>query len=152
MLETCLSGVTTYSGHYWWTRLESTQNAELLFAVNVSFFTEILEIQWYSNVHNAIKNIIEILMQLGIFYWKPWVILAIRRWVFTSKFLRNLSNLECSELFRIFKFKVLLSVYLYVNNSSNFSLTSCSKMAKFLTKTQLRCQTKVKCFRMTKDY
>ena len=37
------------------------------------------------NVQNAIQNLIEISMQMGIFYWKIWV--------FTPRFLRNLAEL-----------------------------------------------------------
>jgi hypothetical protein len=32
-----------------------------------------LEAQRDSNVYNVTKNLIETLMQLGIFYWKTWV-------------------------------------------------------------------------------
>jgi hypothetical protein len=37
-------------------------------AVNVDFFTAILEAQRSSNVHNVTKNLIETLMLLGVFY------------------------------------------------------------------------------------
>jgi hypothetical protein len=81
LLEKCLLGVTTDSRCDWWTRRESTQTAKLLFAVkstlaklavNVEIFIARLEAQKSLNVHNVIKNLIETLMQPGIFYWKTW--------------------------------------------------------------------------------
>lgn len=51
---------------------------------NVDLFTARLEVETSSNVHNVTKNLIETLMQLGIFYRKTWVLsLGIERWVFT---------------------------------------------------------------------
>jgi hypothetical protein len=82
LLEICLLGVTTDSRRDWWTRLESTQTAELLFAVkstlaklaaNVDIFIARLETQRSSNAQDVIRNLIETLMQLEIFYWKTWV-------------------------------------------------------------------------------
>jgi hypothetical protein len=82
LLEICLLGVTTDSRRGWWTRLKSTQTAELLFAVkstlaklavNVDIFIARLETQRSSNFQDVIKNLIEALMQLEIFYWKTWV-------------------------------------------------------------------------------
>jgi hypothetical protein len=58
-------------------KLESTQTAELLFAVkntlaklavNVDIFIVRLEAQRSSNVQDVNKNLIETLMQLEIFY------------------------------------------------------------------------------------
>jgi hypothetical protein len=71
LLEICLFGVTTDSRRDWWTRLESTQTAELLFAVkstlvklaaNVDIFIARLEAQRSSNAQDVIKNLIETLM------------------------------------------------------------------------------------------
>jgi hypothetical protein len=63
------------NAHY--CKLESTQTAELLFAVkstlaklavNVDIFIAKLEAQRSSNVLDVTKNLIETLMQPGIFY------------------------------------------------------------------------------------
>lgn len=76
VLKLSLSGVTTELINYQETITESTQAAELLFAlkctlaklaVNVGLFTPILEAQCL-NAHNAIKNLIETSMQPEIFY------------------------------------------------------------------------------------
>jgi hypothetical protein len=82
LLEICLFGVTTDSRRDWWTRLESTQTAELLFAVkstlakltvNVDIFIARLGAQRSLNAQDVIRNLIETLMQLELFYWKTWV-------------------------------------------------------------------------------
>jgi len=66
---------TTYLINGKLTRLKSNQIAKLFVMESTlaklavkSLFTPILEMQKYSNVHNAIRTLIEISMQLGILY------------------------------------------------------------------------------------